>query len=137
MEKNRNFIKGKKQHTQFFGQIAKEANLQPKLWSLNYFRYYVPISHFYLHSNNYHWQQFILPIKTHFLLVDSTIFDIFFSSIFLPFLPYFFFFSSCDTQNNLKTRYEKRTMNQEWRKIGNMLLWSLIDCALLFLHSSQ
>lgn len=34
-------------------------------------------------------------------------------------------------------RFEKMTMIQWWRKTGNMLQWSSIDCALLFLHSSQ
>jgi len=48
MDKNRKTLQDikEKQHIQSFGQIAKEANLQPEHWSLNYLKYYVSISHF-------------------------------------------------------------------------------------------
>lgn len=36
-----------------------------------------------------------------------------------------------------KSRFGKTTMTDSWQRIGNMLLWSLIGCALLFLHSLQ
>jgi hypothetical protein len=45
-------------------------------------------------------------------------------------LFYFFFFL-------LLHRYVKKMRRVKWQKIGNLLLWSSIDCALSFSHCSQ